>query len=311
MNKGVSFDGLHTSTFGIFLSKVKVGDAAVKENKIDIPGASGSLDMTDFFDGVCYENREIVFEFTLPQRNNELLTAYSNIQTALHGKHFDSIILDDDKNYRYIGRASVGELEKKVISKVKITCDCVPFKYSIVPNIVSFPVTEPEYPTGWLYGDVNGDGVFDERDNVAVTVLEGKRTFESEAALRADFNFNGVVDSLDVYISNTYLTGCQNKAEISFKDFSISKVEFFNSLRNCKRITMDFGPVATPVKFKRVSSTGTFFWDLSIDNISQFGLHGEQEFTVNLKGIHEVMISTANTDTTGVFSITWYCAGTL
>jgi len=47
--KGVTFGDIHTSDFGVYFSSVVIGEAAVKSCCLDIPGASGSLDLTDFF----------------------------------------------------------------------------------------------------------------------------------------------------------------------------------------------------------------------------------------------------------------------
>ena len=99
--KGVKFGDIHTSTFGIYLSKVTIGTPSPKKFTVDIPGADGSLDMTDYFGGVKYDSRKITLIFTFPQRGQQLLTAYSDFLNAVHGKRFDSIILDDDDNFHY------------------------------------------------------------------------------------------------------------------------------------------------------------------------------------------------------------------
>ena len=129
--KGVTFGDVHTSQFGIYLSSVTIGEAAVREYKIEIPGASGMLDLTDYFGVVPYENRLISFDFTFPQRNGKLLTAYSDLQNAVHGKKLD-ITLDDNPNYHYVGRVKVGELKKGPVSVVTVECDCEPYKFSNV-----------------------------------------------------------------------------------------------------------------------------------------------------------------------------------
>ncbi len=307
MAKGVTFGNVHTSSFGVFLSSVEIGTAEVKKNKIDIPGASGSLDLTEFLGRVCYGNRELKFEFTFPQRNSALLSAYSAFQVALHGKHFESIILDDDTSHRYVGRVSVGELKKDVISSVSVVCDCNPFKYSTAQNSVVISVTGVEYPS-WTYGDVNGDGVIDSRDLTAVTALSGKKSFESLSALRADFNFDGEVSDAEKNILNWYLL---YGSGTEFKNYALSNSAFFETLRNCKRCVIDFGEAPVKVKFTRLGSDHTRLWDLRIDNISQFGLHGYSEYSVILSGSHEVMITTANTNTTGEFSVTWDGVGVL
>ncbi len=197
--KGVTFGTIHTSDFGIYLSSVTIGEAVVKKYQLDIPGASGSLDLTEFFGSVTYENRTLEFEFTFPQRNEKLLSAYSDFLQAVHGKEF-KIILDDDKDFHYVGRVNVGELKKSALSKVSVECDCQPFRYSNSTNVVEIIVDDVEFPTQWLYGDINGSGTITNVDLAAVKTMVGKKSYESETALRADFDFDGVVTDSEVNI---------------------------------------------------------------------------------------------------------------
>ena len=176
--KGVTFGDIHTSKFGIYLSKAVIGSPQPKVYKVDIPGANGQVDFTEFFDGVKYENREIRLEFAFPQRNQQLLEVYSQLLSALHGKYFERIQLDDDSTYHYKGRVSVGELKKDVISKVTLVCDCWPYKLSDNVNSITLTVSDYEIPTDYLYGDVNGDGRITVSDVAALSVSYGRYAFE-------------------------------------------------------------------------------------------------------------------------------------
>ena len=305
--KGVTFGTVHTSDFGIYLSSVTIGEAVVKKYQLDIPGASGLLDMTEFFGSVAYENRIISFEFTFPQRNERLLTAYSQLLNAVHGKEL-KIILDDDKDYHYLGRVSVGELKKGAVSKVSVECDCQPFRYSNIPNIIEIAVDDIEFPTKWLYGDVNGNGSITSVDLTAVKAMAGKRSYESEAALRGDFDFDGVVTEAEANILEHYLESSQS---FSFEDFVLLNPTIID-MRNCKRVNIDFGDAPVDVTFSVKSITGTRLWEVRVDNIP-LGQHisGKESFTARLCDSHEIMIVTANTHTTGVFEVTWDSAGKL
>ena len=55
--RGISFGGLHSyRDFGLLLVSVDLGSPAIKERKIEIEGADGSLDLTDFFGEAKYED---------------------------------------------------------------------------------------------------------------------------------------------------------------------------------------------------------------------------------------------------------------
>ena len=91
MYKGVKFGEIHTSSYGLVLSKKTIETPSPKLETVDIPGADGKLDMTEYFGDVKYNNRKIKLEFSTELLGNELLSMYSDIQNSLHGKHFDSI----------------------------------------------------------------------------------------------------------------------------------------------------------------------------------------------------------------------------
>ena len=60
---GITFDEeKHTyDDFGLRIKSVSIGLPQTKKNQIEIPGADGYLDMTDYF-GTRYENRTIKVE---------------------------------------------------------------------------------------------------------------------------------------------------------------------------------------------------------------------------------------------------------
>lgn len=131
MYKGVKFGDIHTSSYELVLSKKTIEAPSPKLETVDVPGADGSLDMTEYFGGVRYNNRKIKLEFSTELSGNELLEMYSNVQNDLHGVRFDSIILDDDKDYRYTGRVVSVSLTESRISRIIIECECEPYKIGI------------------------------------------------------------------------------------------------------------------------------------------------------------------------------------
>ena len=52
MYKGVKFGEIHTSSYGLVLSKKTIETPSPKLETVDIPGADGKLDMTEYFGDV-------------------------------------------------------------------------------------------------------------------------------------------------------------------------------------------------------------------------------------------------------------------
>ena len=128
----------------LVLKKKEIGSPAVKENKIDIEGADGSLDLTDFFGEPKYENVKHKFEFStiVPQRN--FLSLFSSIKNALHGKKM-RIILEDDPLFYYVGRLHVSPFtNEKNIGMVSIEADCEPYKYKLEKTVARYTVDGTE-----------------------------------------------------------------------------------------------------------------------------------------------------------------------
>lgn len=117
---------------------------ALKKRSLEIPGASGSLDLTEMPSGYpTFENREGSIEFYVindPDDVHELwrkkdyglwYDRYSTIMAYLHGQRMKAII-EDDRRYYYIGRFTVNEWRsEKDYSKIVIDYDLEPYKWSV------------------------------------------------------------------------------------------------------------------------------------------------------------------------------------
>lgn len=141
--KGIRFGGLHTyDDLHLILSKKEIGSPAVKTKKIDVEGADGELDLTEFFGEPKYENVRHKFEFSTIIPQAMFITHFSTIKNALHGKKL-KIILDDEPGAYYVGRLFVSSFtDEKGIGKVTIEADCEPWKYKAAPTVISQTVTE-------------------------------------------------------------------------------------------------------------------------------------------------------------------------
>lgn len=139
--KGILFGSLHSfRDLGLILGRKEMGVPAVKVTKIDIPGADGDLDQTEFFGDVKYENATHRFEFTANQQS-DFLTLYSRVKNALHGRK-KRIILDDDPLYYYIGRVFIDKhTDEKGIATIDVEADCEPYKYKQDQTVIAQAVS--------------------------------------------------------------------------------------------------------------------------------------------------------------------------
>ena len=139
--KGVSFHGFHSfRDLHLLLTGKEIGAPEIKRQTIDIAGADGELDFTDFFGEPKYANVQHQFTFESIRPRNEQLQQFTDIKNAIHGKK-GRIILDDDPSFFYVGRCSVSKYtNEKNIGKISVDCDCEPYKYKLQPTIMSVTV---------------------------------------------------------------------------------------------------------------------------------------------------------------------------
>ena len=143
--KGVSFLGFHSySDLHLLMTGKEIGSPEVKRQTIDIEGADGELDFTDFFGEPKYMNAQHRFDFESIQPRNEQLSQFTDIKNKLHGKK-GRIILDDDPSFFYVGRCFVSAYKpEKVIGRISIECDCEPYKYKVDETVVTRAINGTE-----------------------------------------------------------------------------------------------------------------------------------------------------------------------
>lgn len=139
--KGITFEDLHSyDDLGLILTKKEIGSPTVKERIIDIEGADGALDLTDFFGEAKFENVTHKFDFITIVPQSQFLSLFSTVKNALHGKKL-RVILDGDPLSYYVGRLKVSSFtNEKGIGMISIEADCEPFKYKLEKTVVSTAV---------------------------------------------------------------------------------------------------------------------------------------------------------------------------
>ena len=136
--KGITFGQYHSfRDFKLLLASKEIGAPAVKKYELDIEGADGTLDLTDFFGEPKYEDVQHKFEFSTIVPHGEFPSLFSTVKNAIHGKKM-RVILDDDPLFYYVGRLSVsGFTSEKNVGKVSVEADCEPYKYKLEKTVVS------------------------------------------------------------------------------------------------------------------------------------------------------------------------------
>lgn len=143
--KGVTFGKYHSyRDFSLILNSKEIAAPKPKNAEIEIPGADGTIDLTEFFGQVNYENCIHKFQFSTIVPQNQFLTLYSTIKSALHGQKA-RIVLDDDSGFFYVGRLYVSPFtSSKGIGTLSIEANCEPYKYKIAKTVVTRAVSGTE-----------------------------------------------------------------------------------------------------------------------------------------------------------------------
>lgn len=146
--KGVTFGELHSfDDFNLLLSSKTIGVSPVKSVVVDIPGADGRIDLTDYFGEPRYDNRTLEFSFKSIAPMRDFIDLFSNLNNNIHGKHL-RIVLDDDPDFYYIGRCSLSSWKSNGrIFEITISCDCEPYKYKLYKTVRTNTVSAGEVVT--------------------------------------------------------------------------------------------------------------------------------------------------------------------
>lgn len=142
--KGVMFGNLHSfDAWGLLLTSKEIGSPEIKEKKVDVEGADGQLDYTEYFGGVKFGNRTLKFDFSKGSVSPiAFLSLVSQIQAGIHGRRL-VVALDDDPDWYYQGRIRVSDFtHEKGIAKVSIEVDADPYKLKKAATVVTKEVAE-------------------------------------------------------------------------------------------------------------------------------------------------------------------------
>lgn len=139
---GVTFGTYHSyDDFSLILTSKEIAAPKTKTVKIDVEGADGAIDLTEFFGEPKYEDCTHKFQFSTIVPQSQFLTLFSDIKNKIHGKKL-RISLDADPGFYYMGRCFVSSFtSEKNIGKIAVECDCEPWKYKAVKTIITQAVS--------------------------------------------------------------------------------------------------------------------------------------------------------------------------
>lgn len=109
-----------------------VASPGVETNMVQIPGRSGSLDMSEYLTGgIVYGDRSGSWEFIVDNDHERWVTIKDKIMEYLHGKHL-FVVLEDDPNFYYEGRFTLNEWRSEAVcSSIVINYVLGPYKTHI------------------------------------------------------------------------------------------------------------------------------------------------------------------------------------
>lgn len=141
--RGIKIDQFHTGRdWKAVMTAMSIPRPAVKTSYVDIDGADGSLDYTEAFGAINYENRTLAFSFSLSDGTRpEREKLFNRIVAFCHGRTH-KIILDDDSSHYFFGRCEISDVANSIPYGVfTLTVTAEPWFYSVHETIRTVTLT--------------------------------------------------------------------------------------------------------------------------------------------------------------------------
>ncbi len=143
--KGVKFGNYHSyNDFALILQGKTIETPEAKTEYVDISGADGVLDLTEFFGDIKYKNRKLTFEFATKLRTQQFYELFEEVSNALNGKRMN-IVLDENDYFYFVGRLQVNSYKSyEKLGTIVIEADCEPYKYEQIEMAKEYVLTGVE-----------------------------------------------------------------------------------------------------------------------------------------------------------------------
>lgn len=128
--QGIKFNDIHSYyDLNLILSQCSISPAEPKTNYIEIPGADGSLDLSEALGEIKYKDRKGTLVFSVLPDAGDFEEIKSKISNLLNGVYFEKITLDKDPDFYYQGRCSVNDWKcDKRIGQITVDLKLNPWK---------------------------------------------------------------------------------------------------------------------------------------------------------------------------------------
>lgn len=128
-----------------------VGEPELEEYYVDVPGADGFLDFTEFTTGRrIFKSRTIEMKMGGKKPRNDWDIWIADIRNLLHGRKI-KIIFDNDPGFYYIGRAKIQDFDRdREIGTFTIYVKADPYKYNISDNTEDWLWDSFDFETGFI-----------------------------------------------------------------------------------------------------------------------------------------------------------------
>lgn len=141
---GLTIGGKHTyDDFGLKMLSFYVSFPKVYEEKINVPGRNGPLDVSEALTGEpIYQDRKLSSKYDLYEPNLTLRDEkISEISNYIHGKYL-RIVHDKYPEFYYEGRITIDSKQKNALfHEVIIEADIKPFKLRHNKTVISANIT--------------------------------------------------------------------------------------------------------------------------------------------------------------------------
>lgn len=150
-----------------------------KVQYVDIPGADGSIDLTESLAGrPVFEDREgslefiVLNEFNVDNYTYNWIDVYSSIMQYLHGQRM-TLVLEDEPEYYYEGRFTVNSWKSdQNNSTITIDYRLSPYKYHIKGNFIVADFDNGSIHESGIKGSSNYSFTVNANDRYAICLSE-------------------------------------------------------------------------------------------------------------------------------------------
>jgi hypothetical protein len=217
----------------------------LKRKILDIPGADGSIDLSESLTGYpVYENREGSVEFIVMNGHRQWYQAYSDIMEHLHGKTMRAV-LEDDKEYFYEGRFTVNEWRSsKDWSQIAIDYSLGPYKWLLRTSLDDWEWDPFNFYTGVIFAKkckdipVTASYTAYEFDNRLFGRAPVCPSFVVNAASGNGMEIRFVNDKLGIDLTQLLLNGTTQVPEFLFLGDTVTL--YFKCVSGAGTVSVDF-----------------------------------------------------------------------